>query len=177
MAEQGSRIRSSHGKSMERARAQAETELIKEFGPGVRRDPGVLGKLKDLQLAAYEPGREKSVGVAMAASFALFEELFFRLAVAYPMPQDQAGPLGASFRTVLAVCLLSAARRGDHPLRATVADRPSLLADLNTLRQIRNGQQHRLGSGSVADDLQWCRDLAALATRQLLTLPPATDRI
>lgn len=244
IAEQGAKVRADHGKGMGRARARAETELIKEFGPGLRHDPDVLRKLRDLQLASYEPDREESAGAAMWAAFSLFEELFFRLAHSYPMPSDLARPLatrvterdaaknrkpgqsdmkappplwdskvaggmilGAArsigvadvppalldrssdtigrlaadsgsgrpgkYQTALAICLLSASRRDDHPLRSLVAEWPGLLPDIDTLRSLRNGQAHRLGDGSVADDLQWSRDLAALAARELLRLPPA----
>lgn len=251
MAEQGAKVRSDHAKGMHRARSRADAELIKEFGADLRADPRVFDRLRDLQLASYEPDRQESAGAGMWAAFSLFEELFFRLAHAYPMPDekgrllaaraverdaekrrrqaaknstdtrgtakgsmpplvwarettedvirkaaesvgvhnvpkalldidsDNLGRLAAdpesgrqgNYRTALAICLISAGSRDDHPLRTMVAEWPGLLPDIDALRQRRNGQAHRLGTGSVVDDLQWCRDLTALAARQLLRLP------
>ena len=197
-------------KARQRDRDRAEDELIREYGPELRGDAGVVRKLIDLRIAEWE---EES-GRAMQASFGLFEELMFRFAVAFPIPADFADPServrasrireaaqragahqlphpftsvnshglaeianrgrpaqGAPFITVAAACLIAAGRRKDHPLRSLLQQRPNLMFELNDLRDLRNGQAHRLGERTVTEDLHWCKDLARLAVPQLLRLP------
>ena len=78
---------------------------------------------------------------------------------------------GTLFGALVAACVVAAARRRDHPLRALVKQRPSVLFELNELG--RNGQAHRLGKPTAVEDLQWCRELAALAVQVLLAVPGA----
>lgn len=215
-------------KNQRQARERAAETLVREHGPELRSDQGVLDKLVDARLAEVE----RSTGKAMHATFALFEELVFRLCVAYPIsaadavyfsqarkggkaaetkpdaPRSQetvsekirrsgeaigayevpspylvsAAHLdavatsdrpsnGTNFATLVAACIFAAVRRDDHPLRSMLKQRPSILFDLNELRNGRNGQAHRLGADPVEEDLHWCHDLAALAVPFLLSVP------
>lgn len=230
-----------HRKNQRQARERLTETLVREHGPELRSDRGVLNKLIDARLAEIEP----SPGKAMHATFALFEELAFRLCVSYPISgadtahfrQVQAGenaaeqraraegkdgvtarraeakrgqrtvdekirrageaigayqlpdpylvkaaqliaiatseqpPNGTHFATLVTACIVSAARRENHPLRSLVRQRPSILFELNELRNGRNGQAHRLGADTVDEDLHWCRDLATLAVPALLSVP------
>jgi hypothetical protein len=220
-----------HRKGQKRARERVEGSLVREHGPELRSDRGVLDKLIDARLAEME----QSPGKAMHATFALFEELMFRICVAYPMSVEDtayfrrtqaderaaeqkardaqakrsqsvvAGKIrragesigayelpdpylvkavqlisiavsdqprdGTHFGALVAACIVAAARRGDHPLRALIKQRPAVLFELNELRNGRNGQAHRLGESTVGEDLQWCHDLAALAVPALLAVP------
>jgi hypothetical protein len=230
-----------HRKGQKRARERVEGSLVREHGPELRSDRGVLDKLIDARLAEME----QSPGKAMHATFALFEELMFRICVAYPMSAEDtayfrqaqvgeraaeqkaredgkdgekarqaqakrsqsvvAGKIrraaesigayelpdpylvkapqlisiaasdqprdGTHFGALVAACIVAAVRRGDHPLRALIKQRPSVLFELNELRNGRNGQAHRLGERTVDEDLQWCHDLATLVVPALLTVP------
>jgi hypothetical protein len=75
------------------------------------------------------------------------------------------------FGTNVAACLLAAARREDHPLRALVRGYPAALTEIDHLREARNQQGHRLGAETVDEDLEWCRDLERLVTPALLDVP------
>lgn len=228
-------------KRQKRSRERVEESLVREHGPELRSDRGVLDKLIDARLAEME----QSPGKAMHATFALFEELMFRTCVAYPMSAEDtayfrqvqadarstdqkaraegkdsekargaqakssqsvvAGKIrraaesigayelpdpylvkavqltsiaasdqprdGTHFGALVAACIVAAVRRGDHPLRALIKQRPSVLFELNELRNGRNGQAHRLGESTVNEDLQWCHDLAALVVPALLAVP------
>ncbi|MEU6431139.1 hypothetical protein ABZ860_35030 [Microbispora sp. NPDC046973] len=222
-----------------RARAQAEAELVMEFGAKVRGDAGVLSKLIDLRTALYDGETDQALRMAVWASFSLFEELFHRLAIAYPMPARHAEPLrtraaqrasgrrrrhpnggpeplwapqvaretirkaaerigafevpytvvstgsdalgelagepkppdGTKIGVLIAAALISAEARDDHPLRRMVARRSDVLFGCDQLRQMRNGQLHRLGKRSVAEDLKWCKELGEQAASELLELP------
>ena len=68
-------------KGQQRAREWAEDALIREHGTELRSEQRVLDKLIDARLAEME----QSPGKAGHATFGLFEELMFRLCVAYPM--------------------------------------------------------------------------------------------
>lgn len=68
-------------RGQKRTRERTEDSLVREHGPELRSDRGMLDKLIDARLAEME----QSPGKAMHATFALFEELMFRICVAYPM--------------------------------------------------------------------------------------------
>jgi hypothetical protein len=80
-------------------------------------------------------------------------------------------PANHQFGTVVAACLLSAARRDDHPLRELMSGHPTALAEIDNLRDARNKQGHRLGAETVAEDLEWCLDLEQLVVPALLRVP------
>jgi hypothetical protein len=232
-----------HSKRAQRARTQAEAELIGRYGPHLRQDTAVLERLVTIQVAAHEGEHAGAVSLIKQGTFGLYEELVFRLVIAHPLPRELADPLqqrvterdnwrrrrrdstargsaprqlwtfqvakdavrnaaeslGAydvpapflnvdsdalgrlvkygpermQFGTVLAACLLTAAQRAEHPLRRLIGERPNLLFELDSLRQLRNPQAHRLGeSTTVVEDLRWCQELANSAIPELLELPP-----
>ncbi|MEU4408852.1 hypothetical protein AB0F88_30410 [Streptosporangium sp. NPDC023963] len=220
-----------------RARAQAKAELVMEFGARVREDAGVLEKLVDLRTASYDGETDQALRMAVWAAFSLFEELFHRLTIAYPMPAHHAEPLrrraaerrrrrrdgpdplwtapvaketirkaaerigafevpysvlntgsdtlgelageprppdGTKIGVLIAATLISAEARDDHPMRRMIAHRSDVLFGYDQLRQMRNGQLHRLGRQSVAEDLKWCKELGEQAASELLELPPVS---
>lgn len=93
MEQQAATIRADYTAAAQRARAQEEAALVSEYGTRLRQDRGVLDKLVELRIASYESDRDAAVAAAKKAAFALFEELLFRLVIAYPMPRDLAEPL------------------------------------------------------------------------------------
>lgn len=219
-----------------RARAQAKAELAMEFGARVRADAGVLEKLVDLRTAFYDGETDQALRMAVWAAFSLFEELFHRLTIAYPMPARHAEPLrrraaerrrrrdghvplwtaqvaretirkaaerigafevpysvlntgsdtlgelageprppdGTKVGVLIAATLISAEAREDHPMRRMLARRGDVLFGYDQLRQMRNGQLHRLGKQSVSEDLKWCKELGEQAALELLELPPVS---
>jgi hypothetical protein len=221
-----------HKKERQRAGDRAEEILVREYGAELRSDDGLLKRLIEARLAQMD----ESPGKAMHATFTLFEELMFRLCVAYPVSAEDkaylhraaseerqnsaagrrprstasniAGKIrhaaqsigayhlpytvtsaratelakiakdgqpakGTKYGTLVAVCLFAAARHGDHPLRELISRLPTVLNEIDRLRDDRNAQEHRLGARTVAEDLRWCLDLERLAVPTLLHVPAA----
>lgn len=82
-----------HGKRAQRARTQAEAELIGTYGPRLRDDSAVLQRMITIRVAAHEGEHAAAIALIKQGAFGLFEELLFRLTIAYPLPRAHADPL------------------------------------------------------------------------------------
>jgi hypothetical protein len=67
------------------ARARVQAMLVTEFGPDIRRNSDALGLMTDVDLAVILGGQDEALERVVHATHRLYEELFRRLAVAYPV--------------------------------------------------------------------------------------------
>lgn len=80
-------------------KARVHAQLARELGPEIRRSFDALELMTDFEMAAALPEEPGSIEKAAQATFRLYEELFRRMAAAYPAPvPDGAAPDGTADR-------------------------------------------------------------------------------
>lgn len=194
------------------ARAHVESVLVREFGADVRGDDDALDLMTDVDLAVMLGDQPRALERVVHATHRLYEELFRRLARAYPVAAGSVRAVsstpalrraaieeaahGVGFQAVPqlfvqdlckaardvkagkdvalkeagALALVAAHRNAEHPLHRLAARRPDLLSALASLGAMRNRVSHGGRDPSAAQDAKWCRELAALAVPELISL-------
>ncbi|MEU6035972.1 hypothetical protein ABZ801_11230 [Actinomadura sp. NPDC047616] len=132
---------------------------------------------------AYPPPTERLTGARRTAEYnrAVIEESAHRIGLRSVPALFHTDLVGAAARLnrpdanlyvkdAAPLCLLAAHDNADHPLRRLAARRPDLLSALATLGGLRNRAAHAGRDPSTRHDAPWCRELAALAVRELIPL-------